>query len=167
MNQKVIIVAIYPSYDKNGDGTNIIYSNGTCKRIAKSIQVCLQMFSEKLGIHIPTLRKSIYGRQLFSQPLPLDKSHILIPIKVRENPIGRDATFGYLNYYALSEFRWCKTDEKHLCFLFNNLKMRARCSVSTWQKKLSTAKYLHANQVAELNQSAAYTCLHDAIKTRI
>lgn len=94
------IVAIIPVYDSLGDSTDIIYTKDYVMRLPFKINTVLAKFACLHGYHLPSLRRTL-PRKNFTAPLPFNSNHVLIPLKMRNNTIGNDTAYGYVNYIAL------------------------------------------------------------------
>lgn len=97
---KRTLAALIPVYDLGGDATDILYDNSTVLRLPVKMQTVLTKFAESRSIHLPTLRQNC-AKSGASALLPIDKQHLMIPLKMRYQPIGNDAAYGCVNYLSV------------------------------------------------------------------
>lgn len=101
------VIAILPIY-KNGnvtklitrDDRQIIYDR-TCKTVLKNI-------AKFYGVDLAAVREQYRSplNKRYSIPIPFSKDLILVPVKVREKPLGKnDGTLGYISLSHIEEVR--------------------------------------------------------------
>lgn len=137
------VIAILPIY-KNGnvtklitrDDRQIIYDR-TCKTVLKNI-------AKFYGVDLAAVREQ-YRRPLnkrYSIPIPFSKDLILVPVKVREKPLGEnDGTMGYIN---LSQIKEVKGGGNMNCqiLLKNGLIIRTKVKKNTVKEQIKDAYFV-------------------------
>ncbi|WP_422445520.1 hypothetical protein [Thermoanaerobacterium sp. DL9XJH110] len=98
------LAAILPVYE-GGNVTKLIASDGTEFIEKRTCRTVLKNIARLYGADLAAIRKR-YGRQINKKhvvPIPFGSNLVLIPIKVRERPLGEnDGTLGYINFRDIS-----------------------------------------------------------------
>lgn len=137
------VVAILPIYQNGNvtklityDDRQIIYDR-TCKTVLKNI-------AKFYGVDLAAVREQ-YRRPLnkrYSIPIPLSKELILVPIKVREKPLGEnDGTLGYINLSQIEELMGGE-DINCQILLKNGLVIKTKVRKNTVKEQIKDAYFV-------------------------
>lgn len=95
--------AILPIYER-GNVTKVISRDGSKFIDKRTLKTVLKNIARFYSVDLRATRKQ-YGKfvnKRHSIPLPLAADLILIPVKVREKPLGKnDGTLGYVNFFEI------------------------------------------------------------------
>lgn len=94
------LAALLPVYE-DGNVTKLITSVGEQIIDVRTARTVLKNLARNFGVDLAATREK-YGRLLNKRniiPIPLAADLVLIPVKVREHPLGQnDGTLGYFNF---------------------------------------------------------------------
>lgn len=140
---KMGLGAILPIY-KNGNVTKLItcdnkqiICNRTCKTVLKNI-------AKFYGVDLVAVRNQYRSplNKKYSIPIPLTENLLLVPIKVREKPLGEnDGTLGYIN---LNEIKELKGDNSMDCqiLLKSGFVIKTKVKEKTVKEKIKDARFV-------------------------
>ncbi|HHY04870.1 MAG TPA: hypothetical protein GX534_06770 [Thermoanaerobacterales bacterium] len=106
------LAAMVPIYE-NGNVTRLVVSNGSDMIDQRTCRTVLKNIAYIYGTDLASVRRC-YGLAINkknSVPLPLAVNLVLIPVKMRKNPLGKsDGTLGYVNFKEIDKVKY--TDDK-------------------------------------------------------
>ena len=139
------LAAIMPVYE-NGNVTRLVDSNGLDMVDQRTCRTVLKNLAGIYGIDLTSVRHS-YGLAINkknSVPLPFAVDLVLIPVKMRENPLGKsDGTLGYVNFKEIDEVVY--TDDKGCDVLLKSgIMVRVFVSKPTMQDYVKNAQIVES-----------------------
>lgn len=144
------VMAIFPTYEDQANSTHVLYTGGHKVLRPHRAATELKHFARLRGLHLPYLRQAGGNSRQHSQPLPIDELHTFIPIKVRENPQGRDGAYGYFNVVTLQpDMLAAESRRTTLLHLpdHEHQSLRLFCSFPVLISKISEAWQLHQSRL--------------------
>lgn len=115
------LTALLPVYD-DGNVTRVFTHNGEQALVRKTCKTVLKNLARFYGVDLAATR-SYYGRIINKKqgvPIPMTANLLLIPVKVRENPLGEnDGTLGYLNFQEIKQVTDGDGGHCHIAFKCN------------------------------------------------
>ncbi|WP_213950737.1 competence protein ComK [Tepidanaerobacter syntrophicus] len=135
------VAALLPIYDRGnvtifiaGDGEKIVIRK-TCKTVLKTLAHCH-------NVDLVAARKNC-GKVLNKKlqvPIPLTPKTLLIPVKFREKPLGKnDGALGYLNFFQIKEVNEAK-NRKCIVSFYNGVKLKVPITCETMKEYLKNAR---------------------------
>jgi hypothetical protein len=101
------LAAFLPVYD-GGNVTRIITAEGEQRIYPRTSRTVLRNLARYYGVDLVATRKLYAGliNKTHMVPLPLAAHFMLMPIKVRKNPLGQnDGTLGYVNFAEILDVK--------------------------------------------------------------
>lgn len=175
------IEALLPIYDRGnvtmvftGDGGELVIRK-TCKTVLRNLAKCC-------NTDLMAARKNcgqIVNKKL-QVPIPLLPMLLLLPVKFRENPLGKnDGTLGYLNFYQIKNLSRAKGGKSKITFYsereilvpitFRTMKeyfKNARL-VETLSPKQTLSTQQGAGQLEEETASGVSECIYSETENAI
>ncbi len=151
------IIALLPVYlAMKGNCTRVITLKGGSYEIERTVKTVLKQMSKFFLVDLNHI-KAYYGNLLNVKnltPIPFNKDHIFIPVKVRR-PIARnDGSLGYINISYIKKVVSIKGKTKII--LTNNNSIDSLNSLETVNKHIK-----NGNIVKKLIQEKDYTYIYD------
>ncbi|GLI51870.1 hypothetical protein TSYNTROOL_19560 [Tepidanaerobacter syntrophicus] len=149
MNAKDIIqpkvAALLPIYDR-GNVTIFLTGDGEKVIIRKTCKTVLKNLARHYNVDLVAARKNC-GRLLNKKlqvPIPLTSKILLIPVKFREKPLGKnDGALGYLNFFQIKEINEAKR-RKCIVSFDNGVKIKVPITRETMEEYLKNARMVES-----------------------
>lgn len=150
------IIAILPAYlPMKGNCTTVITLQGGTYELDRTVKAVLKQLSRYFLVDLNHI-KAYYGNLLNIKnltPIPFNKDHVFIPIKVRR-PISRnDGSIGYINIDHIEKVS--KAEERVKILLTNSCTIDSLNSVETVNKHIKNGNIVK-RLIDEKNQPYIY-----------
>lgn len=135
------LTAFIPIYD-NGNITKVFTVDGMEILVRKTCRTVLRNFARFYGVDLVAIREQ-YGALINKRlgiPIPMSAKILLIPVKVRNNPLGKnDGTLGYINFREIKQIEDAKNGRCLVMFQYNK-NLTIMVSSATMKEYLKNAK---------------------------
>jgi hypothetical protein len=112
------LAAFLPVYE-DGNVTRVFTGNGEQILVRRTCKTVLRNLARFYGVDLSAVRE-YYGSSINKKqgvPIPMTANLLLIPVKVRKNPLGEnDGTLGYVNFGEIKEVADGEAGKCHITF---------------------------------------------------
>jgi hypothetical protein len=144
------LAAFIPVYE-DGNVTKVFTGNGEQIVVRKTCRTVLKNLARFYGVDLVAIREK-YGKPINKKqgvPIPMITNLLLIPVKVRKNPLGEnDGTLGYVNFREIKEVADGEGGNCHITFQCDKglLVLVSRATMREYMKNARLVESLYFNQ---------------------
>lgn len=144
------LAAFIPVYE-DGNVTRIFTCDGQQILVRRTCRTVLKNLARFYGVDLVAVRER-YGRSINKKqgvPIPMTTNLLLIPVKVRKNPLGEnDGTLGYVNFREIKEVTDGEGGKCHITFQCDKdlLVLVSRATMNEYMKNARLVESLYLYQ---------------------
>jgi len=144
------LAAFFPVYE-TGNVTRVFTGNGMQILVRRTCRTFLKNLARFYGVDLVAAREH-YGRFINKKlgvPIPMTANLLLIPVKVRKNPLGKnDGTLGYMNFREIKQIADGKNGKCRITFQCDEslLVMVSQATMREYMKNARLVESLFLNQ---------------------